>query len=184
MAAWLSSTGISHHSLLPHIPFLCSQQQHAPWNCTTIPKLQLPVAAPSRGPASLSGVFMATARNVLFSFHLDFHRSAVSLSALNVSPLTQTIAPMWGSDRCFSFPSTKRRSCPTNTPIFPPVPSSYQVLHGFIYSFPRVRCSCLLSAGILHALLCLKVYSRYICGERCTPSPPTPLPSSFYLQLS
>ena len=45
------------------------------------------------------------------------------------------------------------------------VPSSYQVLRGSIYSFPLVRYSCLLSAGVLHALLCLKVYSWCIHGE-------------------
>ena len=43
--------------------------------------------------------------------------------------------------------------------FFPLVPSSYQVLRGSIYSFPLVRYSCPLSAGALHALLCLKVYS-------------------------
>ena len=42
--------------------------------------------------------------------------------------------------------------------FFPLVPSSSQVLCGSIYSFPLVRSSCLLSAGVLHALLCLKVY--------------------------
>ena len=62
-------------------------------------------------------------------------------------------------------------------PFFPLVPSSYQVLHGSMYSFPLVRYSCLLSAGVLHALLCLKVCSLCICGERCIPRPPTPLPS-------
>ena len=82
-----------------------SQQQPSPWVCSTIPKLQLPPAAPSRGPASLFGVCMAAARTVWFSFHLGCHRSAVSLSALNVSPLTQTIALMWGSDPCFSSPT-------------------------------------------------------------------------------
>ena len=51
------------------------------------------------------------------------------------------------------------------------------VLHGSIYSFPLVRYSCLLSAGVLHALLCLKVHSWCIRGERCTPHPPTPPPS-------
>ena len=45
-----------------------------------------------------------------------------------------------------------------------------------IYSFPLVRSSCPLSAGVLHALLCLKLYSWCICGERHTPCPPTPLP--------
>ena len=75
MAAWLSSTGISHHNLFPHIPSicLCSQQQPSPWDCSTIPKLQLPAAAPSRGPVSLSRVCMAVARAVRFSFYLGYH---------------------------------------------------------------------------------------------------------------
>ena len=61
--------------------------------------------------------------------------------------------------------------------FFPPVPLSYRVLSGSIYSFPLVKYSCPLSAGVLHALLCLKVYSWCIRGGRCTPRPPTPLPS-------
>ena len=67
MAAWLSSTGISHHNLLPHIPSipsLRSQQQPSPWDCSTVAKLQLPAAALSRGLASLSGVCVAAARTV------------------------------------------------------------------------------------------------------------------------
>ena len=42
----------------PLDPSLHSQQQPSPWDCATIPKLQLPVAVPSRGPASLSRVCM------------------------------------------------------------------------------------------------------------------------------
>ena len=34
-----------------------------------------------------------------------YHRSSVSLSALNVSPLSQTNALMWKSDPCFSSPT-------------------------------------------------------------------------------
>ena len=86
-------------------PSLHSQQQPSPWDCSTIPKLQLPATASSRGPASLSRLCMAVARTVLFSFHLGCHKSAVSLSALNVCPLTQTIAPVWGSDSCFGSPT-------------------------------------------------------------------------------
>ena len=93
-----------------------------------------------------------------FSFHLGCHRSAVSLSALNVSPLSQTIAPRWGPDLCFSSP-TCRRSGPTNTTVFPLVPSSYWVLRESIHPFLPVRYSCPLSAGVPHTLLCLKVYS-------------------------
>ena len=61
--------------------------------------------------------------------------------------------------------------------LFPLVPSSYQVLRGSVYSFPLVRYACPLSADVLHAVLCLQVYSWCIRGERCTPRPPTPLPS-------
>ena len=116
-----------HRHLLPQSPpshpldlSLCSQQQPSPWDCSTIPKLQLPATVPSKGPTSLSGVCMAVARTVWFSFHLGCHRSAVLLSDLNVSPLTQTIAPMWGSDPCFSSPTAEGRSSPTNTLVFPP----------------------------------------------------------------
>ena len=74
-------------------------------------------------------------------------------------------------------PLAEGRSSPTDTPVFPPssfvLPSSVW----FIYSFPLVRCSFLLSAGVLYALLCLKVYSWCIHGKRCTPCPLTPLPS-------
>ena len=108
MAAQISSTGISHQ-FPPSHPLnlsLHSQQPPLPWDCSRIPKLQLPAAVPSRGLASLFGVCMAAARTVWFSFHLGCNRSAVSLSALNVSPLTHTIAPLWGSDPCFSSPTS------------------------------------------------------------------------------
>ena len=45
-----------------------------------------------------------------------------------------------------------------------------------MYSFPLARSSCPCSAGVLHALLCLKVCSWCIHGERCTPCLPTPPP--------
>ena len=43
---------------------LCSQQQPLPWDCSTIPKPQLPAAVPSRGSASLSRVCMVAVRTV------------------------------------------------------------------------------------------------------------------------
>ena len=46
-----------------------------------------------------------------------------------------------------------------------------------LYSFLLVRYSCLLSAGVPHTFLCMKVYSWCICGERCTPCSPTSPPS-------
>ena len=86
-------------------------------------------------------------------------------------------------------PLAEGRLSPTNTPVFPPSSLSYQVLHGSMYSFLLVRYTCPFSAGVLPALLCLKVYSWGIHGERCTPHPPTPLPScspelAIFLSLS
>ena len=100
MAAWLSSTGdfpSRSHPSPPLVLSLHSQQQPSHWDCSTIPKHQLPATAPSRRPAFLPSMCMAVASAVWFSLHLGCHRSAVSGSAFNVSPLTQTIAPLWGS---------------------------------------------------------------------------------------
>ena len=88
------------------------------------------------------------------------------------------IAPMVGIRPLLQFLHQVRASPVLLTLLFfPLVPLSYQVLHGSIYYFPLVRYSCLLSAGVLHALQCLKVYFCCICGGRCTPRPPTPPPS-------
>ena len=96
---------------------LCSQQQLLPWDFSTIPKLQPPATVPSRGPAFISGVCMAVARTVLFSFHLGRHGS---LSALHVSPLTQTIALMWGLGPCFSSPTGQGQVQSYEHSCFPP----------------------------------------------------------------
>ena len=93
----------------PLDPSLHSQQQPSPWDCSTVPKLQLPATAPSRRPAFLPVVCMAAARTVSLSFHSGCRSSAVSLLGLNVSPLTQTVSPMRGSDPCFSSPTCQRQ---------------------------------------------------------------------------
>ena len=153
---------------------LCNQQQPLLWDFSTIPKLQFPGAEPSRGPVFLSGVCMAASRTVWFSFYLGCHRTSVSLSALNVSPWLRKCPSVGiGPLLQFSHPPRAGPVLPTLL-FFPLVPSYSRVLHGSIYPFPLVRYSCPLSAD---ALLCLKVYPWCICGERCTPHPPTPPPS-------
>ena len=51
MAAWLSSTGMSHHNLPPPIPSIrLSVVNSNPYpGCSTVPRLHLPAAEPSRG---------------------------------------------------------------------------------------------------------------------------------------
>ena len=170
MAAWLSSTGIFHPNLLPHIPLIHLSSV----NSSPCPEIAPQSLNPSSQPLHLPEDLRPCPGYVWLWqglwFNLGCHRSAVSLSALNVAPLRQL-------SRCGDWtpasvpPPSEGRSSPTNTPVFPPVPSSYRVLCG---SFSLVRYSCPLSAGVLHALLCLKVYSWCIHGETCTPPPLTP----------
>ena len=65
--------------------------------------------------------------------------------------------PNMGIGPQLQFPHPLSAS-PTNTPVFLPSFFFLGVLCGSIYSFPLVRYSCLFSAGVLHALLCLRVY--------------------------
>ena len=86
--------------------------------------------------------------------------------------------PGVGIGRLLQFPYPQRAGLVLLTLLFfPLVPSYCGVLRGSIYSFPLVRYRCPLSAGVLHALLCLKMYSWCIRRERYTPCPPTPLTS-------
>ena len=87
--------------------------------------------------------------------------------------------PWCGDQTSASVPHQPRSSPVLLTLLFfLLVPSSYRVLHVSIYFFPRFKYSRLLSAGVLHAFLCLKVYSWCIHEERFTPRPPTPPSSS------
>ena len=65
-----------------------------------------------------------------------------SLTVSNASPLSQTLSLMWASCPCFSFPTPRYRSSPAHSPLFLFLPSSYQVLHGSVYSFLVVNDSC------------------------------------------
>ena len=188
---WLGSIACFHGCLAflhPHFPprsppshpldlSLRSQQQPSRWDCSIIPKLQLPAAAPSSGPAPLPGVCTAVARTVIF---IPFRLSQVSCFTLSLTCFSSDSdnCPAVGIGPLLQFLHPRRAGPALLTLLFfPLVPLSYRVLHGSIYSFPLVRYSCRLSAGFLHAPLSLKVYSRYICGERHTPRPPTPLSS-------
>ena len=66
--------------------------------------------------------------------------------------------PDSGIRSLLQFPHPPRAGPVLLTLLFLPlVPSSYQVLHGSMYSFPVVRYSHLLPAGVLQVLLCLKI---------------------------
>ena len=148
------------------------------WDCTPVPMLQLPAVVLSRGLASLSGVRM-TAERIVCVIFIPFRLSRISCFTLSLKCFSSVpnncldveIRPL------LQFPHPPRQGpIPHTLLFFPLLLSSCWIWHGSMYSFPVVRYSCLLSVG-LQDLLCLKVNSWGIHGERCTPHPPTPLPS-------
>ena len=156
---------------------LHSQQQPLPWDCSTIPKLQLPAAVPFRGSMSLSGTYGCSKDCLIL---IPFRLPQISCFTLSLKCFSSDSdnCPDVGIRPLLQFPHLLRAGPVLLTLLFfPLVPSSSQVLHWSIYSFPLLRYSCPISAGVLHGLLCLKVHSWCIHGERCTPRPPTPPPS-------
>ena len=157
-----------HRHLPPQFPpsypldtFLHSQQQPLPWDCSTIPTLQLPAAVPSccaGDQCPCPGYAWLWQGLILIPFRLPrmscFTLSLKSFSSDSDNCLNVGFGPL------LQFPDQPRAGPVLLTVLFfPLVLSSYRVLHGSKYSFPLFRYSCLLSAAVLHALLCLKVYS-------------------------
>ena len=99
---------LSHHNLLPHIPSISlSTVNSSP--CPRIAPQSLnsssqPLRLPG-DPCPCLGYGWLPQGLPDSQFNLGCCRSAVSLSVLNISPLTQTIALMWGWDPCFSSPT-------------------------------------------------------------------------------
>ena len=158
-----------HRHLPPQSPLshpldlsLHSQQQPLPWYCSTIPIFQLPAAIPSRGP--VQGMY-GCGKDCLFSFHLDCHRSAVSLSAFNVSPLTQRVAPMWGSDPAsvpHRPPGLRAGPVLLTLLFFPPssfVLSSFAWVYMFFFSLSWCSACTSVSEGVFLMYLWREMYS-------------------------
>jgi len=142
------------------------------------PKLLLLATVPSRGLVSLSRVHMAAARTVWFSVPLRLPQISCFTLSLKCFSSDSDNCPAVGIGPLHQFFHPVRAGPVLITLWFCPlVPSSYGVLHDSVYSFPLTRHSCMLSAGVLHAFLCLKVYSWCIHGERCIPHPPILPPS-------
>ena len=160
----LSSTGISHHSLLPHIPLICLSAVNSN-------------PCPGIAPQSLNST------SQLLHFPGDLHPCPgylwlqQGLSAINVIPFR--LPQINCFTLCFTCFSFDPDNCPTVgiecLLQFPHLPRAGPVLLMLLFSpqflhptefcvvlyilFPLVRDSCPLPAGVLHALLCLEVYS-------------------------
>ena len=180
MAVWLSSTCISHHNLLPHIPWIRLFTVNTSPHHGVAPQSLNSSSQPLRLPEDLCPVWGVYGCGKDCLILIPFRLSQISCFILSLKCFSSD------SDYCpdvriallLQFPHPLRAGPVLLTLLlFPLVPLCYWVLCGSIYFFLQVRSSCLLSAGVMHALLCLKVCSWCIRGERCTPHPPTPLPS-------
>ena len=142
MAAWLSSTGISHHNLLPHLPSIHLS------TVNSIPKLQLqPLPLPGDPSSCPAYVWLQQGLSDSRSIWLP-QISCFTLSLKCFSSDSDSCRPV-GVGPLLQFPHPPRVGPVLLTLQFLPlVPSSYQVLRGSIYSFPLVRSSCQLSATV------------------------------------
>ena len=162
VAAWLSSTGISYLSLLPD-----GSSVHL---STVNSSPCLGIAPPSLNSSSQTLHFQGTSVPVWVMYGcikdclilIPFRLPQMNCFTLSLKCFSSDSdnCPDVGIGSLLQFPHPQSASPILLTFLFfSLIPLSYQVLHGSIYSFPLVRYSCPLSAGVLHALLCLKVYS-------------------------
>ena len=162
MAARLSSTGISHHNLLPHIPSIY---------LSTVNSSPRPGIAPQSLNSGSQLLHLqetcvpvwgtcGSGKDCLIL--IPFMLPQVSCFTLSLKCLSSDSdnCPHVGIGPLLQFPHLPRAGPALLTLPFPRlVPSSYRVPRGSIYSFPLVRSSYPLSAAVLHVLLCLKVCS-------------------------
>ena len=162
MATQLSSTSISHHNLLPHIPLICLSL----FNSSPRPG----IAPQSLNSSSQLLCFQGTCVPVQDMYGcgkdclilIPFRLPQMSCFNLTLKYFSSDLdnCPNMRIESLLQFPHTLKAGPVLLTLLFPPlVPSSYQVLHGSIYSFPLIRYSYLLSAAVLLAFQCLKLYS-------------------------
>ena len=170
MAAWLSSTGVSHYNILSHLLSV----HLSTVNSSPCPQTPAPSCCAFQGTRIPAWGMYDWGRDclILISFRLPQTSRFTQHQMFLLWPWQ---VPWCGNRTPASVPPpTEGRSSPTITPVFPP--SSF-ILPSFVWFYILFCWSASPVHSALHALLCLKVYSWCIHGGRCTPHPPTPLPS-------
>ena len=161
-AAWLSSTGISQHNLLPHIPLIhLTLVNRSP--CPGIAPLSLNSGSQLLGLVwDLHPCLGYVCRGKDYLILIPFRLSQISCftHSLKCFSSDANSCSEVGIKLLLQLPHSLRAGQVLLTLLFfPLLPSSYWVFCGSIYSFLAGQYSCPFLAGVLHALLCLKVYS-------------------------
>ena len=144
MAAWLSSTGTSHHNLLPHIPLI----HLSAVNSSPCPGIAPQSLNSSSQQLCLPGDLPVCPGYVwLWQGLSDSHSIQAATDQLFTLSLKQSSSdsdngPAVGIRPLLQFPYLRAGPVLLTLLFFPLVPTSYRVLHASIYSFPLVRFSC------------------------------------------
>ena len=162
MAVQLFSTGISYHNLLLRTLSIHLSTVTAPLalGLLYIPQIPPPSHCTFQGTLIPVQVLLGCIKDCLIL--IPFRLPQINHSTLSLKCFSSDLdnCPDVGIIPLLQFPHPLKAGPILLTPLsFSLDPLSYRVLHGSVYSFPLVRYSCPLSAGVLHALLSLKVYS-------------------------
>ena len=160
MPAWLSSTGTSHHNLLSSILLIRLSAVNSNPRTGIAPQSLNSSSQPLPFPGDRipAGHMYGCGKD--YQIFIPFRLPQISCFTLSLKSFSSD------SDNCPDVgigPLLQFRHPPRAGPVllillfFPLFPSSYRVLLESIYSFPLVRYSCPLSAGVLRVLLCLKL---------------------------
>ena len=162
MAAWLSSTGISHHDLLLHIAlihvFTVNSSPRPGIATQSLNSSSQPLPLPGDPHSCLGYVWQWQGVSVLIPSRLP-QISCFTLS-LKCFFSDSDNCPNVGIRPLLQFPHPPRAGPILLTLLFPASflrPAEFYV--GLYIFFPLLRYPCPLSAGVLHAALCLKMYS-------------------------
>ena len=145
MAAWLSSTGISHHDLLPHIPSIHLSGVNSSPRPGIAPQSLSSSSQPPCLPGECVPVWGLYGCSQDCLILIPFRLPQISCFTLSLTHFSSDLenCPDVGFGTLLQFPHRPRAGPVLQTLLFfPLVPSSYQVLTGSIYSFPLVRYSC------------------------------------------
>ena len=145
MAAWLSSTGISHHDLCPHIPSIHLSAVNSSPHPRIAPQSQTPAPSHCTFQGTCIPVQGMYGRSQDCLILIPFRLPQISCFTLSLKCFSSDSdnCPDVGIGSLLQFPHPPRVGPVLLTLlIFPLVPSSYQVFRGSIYSFLLVRYSC------------------------------------------